>query len=115
MAIWRTVQNVRWRDRHPKRVKADAYRFAEGSGPPSAELLELSYIDRFGVRAVFGRDELSHGEIQRMILAENVKNAYLARRNYRDEEKNENWAEWASKHPDDAALLAGVERDLDAD
>ena len=75
-----------------------------------AELLDLSYIDRFGVEAVYGRKELSYGEIRRMITAENVYQAIRSRNAAMDG----NIAEWASKNKQAAKLLYEVEELLDA-
>ena len=75
-----------------------------GNHPPlPKELADLSYIDRFGVKAVYGRDELSFGEIQRMITAENIHEAYLAR------SRAESWAKWAQDNPEADRLLKQVE------
>lgn len=69
--------------------------------------MELSYIDRFGVEAVFGRKTLAAGEIFRMMTAENIRAAFRARR------QAQNWAEWASENPQAARMLADIEKDLD--
>ena len=55
---------------------AVAYAVADG-GPLSLskELHAISYIDRFGVEAVYGRS-LTNKEIVSMRIAENVNNAY---------------------------------------
>jgi len=87
-------------------VKAAAYAYADG-GPISREMLLLSYIDRFGVPAVMGRDYLGAGELRRMVTAENIVEAYHARLATND------WAEWAkanksmSRLLNEAAKLAG--------
>ena len=86
----------------------DAYLFAENNKNPPREIAELSYIDRFGVMAVYGRPVLSYGEIQRLILAENVVQAFQARK------KSDNWAEWANNNPTSARLLTDIEKDIDA-
>ena len=91
----------------------DAYLYAEAvpddegkRPPPSKELANLSYIDRFGVKAVLGRDVLSYGEIQRMITAENIVRAYTSRK------REENWAQWALENPHSDELLKDIEKDL---
>lgn len=66
----------------------------------------LRLIDRFGVRAVLGRDTLGAGEMRRMLTAERVVRAY------RDRAGAANWAEWAKDNPDDSRLLIGIERSL---
>lgn len=103
------------RDRDPKRLKAEAYRFAagekddDGNLPPIPhELALLSYIDRFGVQAVLGRPVLSAGEIRRMTFAENVKSAYLSRKG------STNWGAWAQDHPRQDRLLTEIEVMLNA-
>ena len=72
-------------------------------------MLDLSYVDRFGVRAVYGRDELSFSEIQRFLVAENIYNAYMTRKAADD------WAKWATDNPIAAKLLAEVEGLINAD
>ena len=84
----------------------DAFRYAETGKNPPREIADVSYIDRFGVMAVYGRPVLSCNEIQRMILAENIVSAYRGRKN------SDNWAKWASDNPADARLLSEVEKDI---
>jgi hypothetical protein len=74
------------------------------------ELLMLGYIDRFGVRAVMGRDTLGAGEIRRMIVAENITEAWKSRDRYRDKDGVANWSEWAGKHPQLNSILTTAER-----
>ena len=62
------------------------------------ELELMGYVTRFGAAAVFGRTP-GAGELRRMIAAENVVNAYNARK------ASENWAEWASAYPAANRLL----------
>jgi hypothetical protein len=62
------------------------------------ELELMGYVTRFGAAAVFGRTP-GAGELRRMIAAENVVNAYNARK------ASENWAEWASANPAANRLL----------
>jgi hypothetical protein len=57
-------------------------------------------IDRFGVRAVLGRDTLRAGEIRRMLYAEALIEAY------RDREKSTNWATWARENEARSEMLA---------
>lgn len=95
----------------------EAYHFAENAPdendrlPPAPfELILLGYIERFGVKAVTGRDVLSAGEIRRMITADNIRNAYQSRRAAQKDEKG--WAGWAAQHPNYDAWLKDVEKIL---
>jgi len=63
----------------------------------------LSYIDRFGVEAVYGRTP-GAGELRRMVVAENVIKAFEARQQAQD------WAQWSKDNPELAALLAQAMR-----
>lgn len=84
---------------------AAAFNWLEGDGQKPGILSLLDYIDRFGVRAVMGRDTLGAGEMQAMMMADNVRRAYLSRSAYRDEHGAENWAEWAMSNPDLSEIL----------
>lgn len=94
----------------------EAYRYVEGApdeknrlpAPPHEAVL-LNCIDRFGVKAVMGRDVLSHGEINRMLLADRIIRAYASRRASGD------WGKWAAANPNDDALLVHVETMINAD
>lgn len=86
------------RGRSPKRLKAAAYRYADGGGPMPRELVYLSYYDRFGAANVLGRP-LSYGEIQRIVTAEGIVSAY------RERKASESWAVWAQKNKQRARLL----------
>lgn len=79
---------------------AAAYRYCEGDNDIPRELLQLQYIDRFGVHAVMGRAVLGAGEMACMVLVENVVRAYRSRA------QAENWAAWAQSNPGSARLLA---------
>lgn len=83
-----------------------AYREAEDPDVSglSDDLQKLWLIDRFGVRAVLGRDTLYAHEITRMIAAENVYKALRSRTN------SDDWAKWASDNKRAAELLAHVEK-----
>jgi len=88
----------------------EAYQYAAGiknadgiPSPQPKELLLLSYVDRFGVEAVTGNKILSFGTARRMIIAENIVEAY------RDRKRAENWGEWAEKNPSASALLKQAE------
>ena len=85
-------------------MKVDAYRYAESGGRLPYEIVQLSYIDRFGVRAVLGRDELSYGEIQRMLTSENIITFYRSRT------ASDNWAKWTNDNPEASELLIEAER-----
>ena len=89
-------------------MKVDAYNAAVDGHLPR-EVIDISYIDRFGVRAVVGRDVLSFGEIQRLLVVENIYNAYVSRKSADD------WAKWATDNPHAAKILADVEGMIDAD
>lgn len=75
-----------------------AYAHAE-SGAHSPELTMLAQIDRFGLEAITGRRQFYFGELRRLIIAENIVNAYRARASA------ENWAVWAMENPIMAKLL----------
>lgn len=85
-----------------------AYHEADGTGH-SDDLRKLRLIDRFGVRAVLGRDALYAGETFRMIAAENVYHAKRANMN------SDSWADWAKNNPKAADLLAEVEKLVNTD
>jgi hypothetical protein len=85
---------------------AAAYRHADAGEPAPGELVAISYIDRFGAQAVYGRP-LGAGEMRRMSLVENIVNAYRAR------ERSDNWAAWAKEHPRDSELLAQAAKAAD--
>ena len=59
-------------------------------------------IDRFGVQTVMNRPYLGAGEINRILAAERVE------RLLSDKERQENWATWAEKNPEDAAYLTNA-------
>ena len=69
----------------------------------------LRYIDRFGVKAVMGRDVLALHEMRNMLLVESVELSYHSRRASAD------WGKWAKDHPDNSALLIDIEKQLNAD
>lgn len=79
--------------------------YLEGDGQKPSELRLLDYIDRFGVVAVMGRPTLGAGEMTRMVMADNVRNAYLSRSAYRDGNGQVNWSEWTQMHPQLAKIL----------
>lgn len=105
-----------WRGSNPKRVTASAYAYAEAAADPITglppgmpdELLILTYIDRFGVMAIMGRETLSAGEVRRMMIAENIVRAYQERKASGD------WGTWAQENPGAARLLADIEKVINA-
>lgn len=86
-------------------MTAAALRWLEGDGLKPDVLSLLDYIDRFGVRAVMGKDTLGAGEMQAMIMADNVRRAWLSRNAYRDKDGAPNWAQWAEAYPDLSEIL----------
>ena len=78
---------------------AAAWRHADEGAPAPPVYVVLGYIDRFGAQAVYGRT-LGAGEMRRMVLTENVINAYRAR------ERSENWAKWVQENRQASELLA---------
>lgn len=82
---------------------ADALKYARREGH-SPEIETLNQIDRFGLEAILGRKHFYYGEYRRMIIAENVANAYESRA------RSKNWAEWANQNPSAAKLLAHAEQ-----
>lgn len=71
---------------------ADALQNAK-DGQYSKELDTLSLIDRFGIKAILGRDVFYFGELQKMLAAENIHYAYHTRK------RAKSWAEFANDHP----------------
>lgn len=56
-------------------------------------------VERFGTRAILGRETLGAGEVRRMLTAERVVRAYDER------QRSPNWAVWSMEHPGEAELL----------
>mgnify|MGYP003464051790 CR=1 FL=1 len=63
----------------------------------------LAKIDRFGLEAITGRRKFYHGELSRLIIAENIVMAYNSRK------QSNNWAKWASDNPEAEKLLIEAE------
>ena len=61
------------------------------------------------MRAILGRDTLYFGETRRMILAENIVNAFTARK------RSENWAAWANNNVVMSRVLSEIEVLIDTD
>ena len=59
-------------------------------------------IDRFGVQTVMNRSYLGAGEINRILAAEKVERLLA------DKERQNNWAAWAEKNPEDAKYLTNA-------
>lgn len=96
----------------------DAYLYAEGAstdgrGVRSPEVIDLGYIEQFGVEAVYGRRILSYGEINRMVIARNVYDAYRSRKAAAAHEGG--WAKWAAEHPQTDEMLKRIELLIHAD
>ena len=91
-------ETIRGRGDCPKRVIANAYRYAEGVGVSREIELGLT-VSRFGAQSVFGR-VIGAGEIRRIAMAERIVRAY------REREQAENWAKWVENNPHDAELLS---------
>ncbi len=82
----------------------EAYDHVSENAPKPYELVLLGYIDRFGAEAVMGRPVLSAGELRRMIMAENICNAFTSRK------ASENWAQWVRDNPVYSGILAKIEK-----
>jgi hypothetical protein len=102
MDLGRDPCRVFGREHRPKRVKSDAYGYAS-KGLYSHQIEKLNRIDRFGLKAITGRDVFYHGELQQLIAAENVVIAYTSRKS------SENWGEWENKYPSLAKILIEIE------
>ena len=89
-------------------MTADAYRASAGEGG-SAELSLAALAQRFGVRAVYGRETLYSYELRQILLAERVQRAYASRN------KSDNWQAWAKANPADADLLGDIEARLNGE
>ena len=83
-------------------MTADAYRHAN-ENKHSPEISMLASIDRFGLEAITGRRQFYFYEYNRLIIAENIVNAYRSRA------ESQNWSEWARKNPELAHLLTSAE------
>ena len=75
--------------------------------PVPYEIALASYIDRFGVKAVTGKDTLSASEINRIIVSEKIVDAYKSR-----EASGKEWGKWAAAHPDLDEFLKQIEKEL---
>ena len=87
---------------------AAALHWLEGDGQKPDVLKLLDAIDRFGVRAIMGRDTLGAGEMQSMMMADNVRRAWLSRNAYRDKDGMQNWAQWAEAYPELSQIIVSA-------
>lgn len=104
MDIFRNPKCLLWRVGSPKRIKANAYLYAS-EGQYSREIDTLTKIDRFGIEAITGRRQFYHGELRRLVISENIVNAYRSR-----QASDGNWAAWANQNERMAAILAEAEK-----
>lgn len=93
-----------------------AYRYAEAAKdkqgrppPPPPQINDLTYIDRFGVKAALGREVLSYREMNEMLLSENIVKYYHGRKS------SDNWDQWATAYPQGHELLSLIEKVIHAD
>jgi len=103
MADYRDFKIIQRGRRNPKRVIADAYKWASGEGNVPKEIRLAMDVDRWGVMAVMNRPVLYAYEINRIRYAEKVVKAYNARENAT------NAAEFAADNQDDLQLLQFAE------
>ena len=68
------------------------------------ETVLLEMINRYGTRAVLGRDVLRASEIIRMNYCQNITAAYQAR------SQTEGWIEWIKRNPELAKALKDAEK-----
>lgn len=81
---------------------AEAYLYAS-RGRYCVEVDKLRKIERFGVYAVTGKQELYYGEVCKMVFVENIVNAYHARANAPDPSR------WLDANGEMGNLLAECE------
>lgn len=77
---------------------AAAYQYAVNGGDPPTEIKLASYIDRFGVQAVYG------GQIPARV-ANRIMAAEATVRAYQEMTQADSWASWIAEHPKEAKLL----------
>lgn len=63
----------------------------------------LRKIERFGIEAITGRRQFYFGELNRMLYADNIANAFKAR------SRSDNWTEWTRNNPVFANALMEAE------
>lgn len=88
----------------PKRITARTYAFCIGDAPIPAELITYRAVEKFGVKAVFGKDTLTPSEITGMRIADTLQRIYAQR------EANKNVAEWTQEHPKEHEFLEAARR-----
>ena len=88
---------------HPKSLILAALRFARGEGGVPAEIETGRLINRFGVSAIYS-GPMGYGEMIRINITENIVSAYRGRK------ASDNWAEWATQHPEYSRLLIMAEQ-----
>jgi len=59
----------------------------------------LQKIDRFGLEAITGRKQFYYGELQRLMYAEAIVDAY------KSSQRASNWVEWTQSNPYLAKVL----------
>lgn len=64
----------------------------------------LHKIDRFGLEAITGRRQFYHGELRRLVIAENIVSAY------RERAAAKNWSQWTQDNERLANLLFEAEQ-----
>jgi hypothetical protein len=77
--------------------------YASGVEHYSVEIDTLNKIDRFGLEAITGRRQFYFGELRRLVVAENIVNAYQSRA------KSQSWAAWANENKVMSSLLNDAE------
>jgi hypothetical protein len=85
-------------------LKVAAYEYAVSGDRKPAELMLMDAIDRFGARAVTGRDVLTASEILRARHAEFIVKSYRARA------EAESWPDFVNQNPHAAKVLNEAER-----
>ena len=87
------------RRHRPKRIAARVYDHLENDGRKPIELKTVEYVNKFGAESVYGRALFLH-EIREMVIAENIADAYKARKASGD------WAKWSIENKEMAELLS---------
>lgn len=85
-------------------MTARAFAFCVGDAPIPWELATYRAIERFGVKAVTGKDVLTYAEIHAMRTADIIVSLYQQR------EASGNVAEWTNKNPKEARILEAALR-----
>ena len=85
-------------------MTARTYAYCISEAPPPWELATGRAIERFGVKAVTGRDVLTCAEIRGIQTADVIVRLFQRRA------ESENWAEWTKKNPRDAEILEAAQK-----